>query len=79
MKKIFVCNFIFALIGVIIGGLGYGIADSMIDSQGVYYDNEESAEYGATKTNVQDAIDELYEMANLKLSQCPDGYKCTMN
>jgi hypothetical protein len=47
-------------------------AESQLASESVGYDNSIS---GSTKTNVKDAIDELYEKAN-NIEKCPDGKVC---
>ena len=56
-KKNIIC---FLLGGVVFGTIGVYAATTLL-SQSVYYDNSTS---GATSTNVQGAIDELYTRAN---------------
>ena len=60
MKK----NIILILIIVLFTGIGV-LATNNISSENVIYSLDNSQEYGATKENVQEAIDELYQ----KISQ----------
>ena len=70
MKKIdkkFILGFIFG--GIILGVSGV-CAATILSSKDVTYDNTSSK---LNSTNMQDAIDELYDMA---ATHCPDGYRC---
>ena len=70
MKKIdkkFILGFIFG--GILLGVSGV-CAATILSSKDVTYDNTSSK---LNSTNMQDAIDELYNMAS---THCPDGYTC---
>ncbi len=60
-KKLLILSLLFVSVNVF--GLSY------INSSQETYDNSES---GLKATNVQEALDELYERANT----CPEGYTC---
>lgn len=55
---------------IITGGIVY--ASGLISGLDVSYDNTET---GLTSTNINGAIDELYDMMD---THCPSGYKCKM-
>ena len=61
---------IFFILGVVLSsGIVYAV--TLYQASEVAYDNSSS---GTDKTEVQSAIDELYQMAE---THCPDGYICT--
>ena len=60
-KKNIIC---FLLGGVVFGTIGVYAATTLL-SQSVYYNNSTS---GATSTNIQGALDELYEKTHLQES-----------
>lgn len=67
--------FIGILIGIMLSGAT--VMAFALNSKDVLYDNASS---GINSTNVQDAIDELYNTATIKINEaknkCPDGYIC---
>lgn len=72
VKKIikFIGNNTFGFIlGIIVAG-GTVYAATVLNSNSISYDNSNST---LSSTNVQDAIDELYEKSE---THCPDGYEC---
>ena len=78
MKKILriiknnTCGF---MIGVILTIFISVSAATTLSSSSVHYDNTNS---GSTKTNVKDAIDDLYVKTEEAKNECPDGYTCTL-
>ena len=61
---------VFFILGLVLSsGLVYAV--TLYQAKEVAYDNSNS---GTDKTEVQSAIDELYQMAE---THCPDGYICT--
>ena len=74
-------NLLGLVLGVVIGGCLIGLADNILfSSSEVGYSNTNSAQYGATATTVEGALNELYEKANNQLpkmsNMCP-GCKFT--
>lgn len=68
LKNIIKYIFIFIFGGIFFSELVY--AEMLFNALEVKYDNTNS---GANSTDVQSAIDELYDLTE---NHCPDGYKC---
>ena len=71
MKKI---NIKQILISFVIGGFvfapaSYLIANALLEAKDVTFDKTNVTQYGATKENVQEAIDELYDLTMAKKTQ----------
>ena len=67
-------NLLGLIIGIVVGGITLTFADKIL-SRNVDYNNTNSSKYGATATNVEEALNELYEKAQ-HVGECPSGYEC---
>ena len=64
--------FIGLLVGIIIGApTSYFVTKATIEASKITYDITESGAHGATKTNVQEAMDEIYDIAIAKQANPP--------
>ena len=59
IKKKIIC---FILGGIVIGPSTFLIANAVLEAKDVTFDKTNVTQYGATKENVQEAIDELYDL-----------------
>ena len=68
-KRIITILISFMVVGIIIGPASYFITRADIEARSINYSTQKSSKYGATKENVQEAMDEIYDLAIAKQSE----------
>ena len=56
----------FVITGIVAGPASYLITNALLEAKDVTFDKTNVTQYGATKENVQEAIDELYDFTMAK-------------